>query len=369
MRPLLTTTRCRLANWPKLPAQVVAYLFAACYATGTVHATGASTSTAHAGVSQLVSTATPKIQGLPWLIWYPTAVPEQPMSEGSTHFAAARDAAPLSGQHPLIVLSHGSGGTSMTHWKTARYFAQRGYVVLAIVHRDDNAIDSSGSSTLAVWRARPKQWSAALDALLASRYAKFIDRQRIATVGFSAGAYTALAVGGARPSSLALDDYCLVHPQSDVLCVQYGPLRRTGIRVERWLDLRQESLNLSKDTRVRAVVAMAPPGTALFTAAGLRELDVPTLLLQGDRDDVLKYPNDARYLSSVLRERAEYHTVPGGHFVFASINPAWLRNARPDADAKEETAALRTANELTATFLSRVLANPQQPESRSRKCS
>ncbi|WP_260463908.1 prolyl oligopeptidase family serine peptidase [Burkholderia sp. Bp8963] len=363
----MTTSR-RLANWPKLPARVVAGLFAACYAAGTPHAADACVPAANAGVSQLIGPATPEVQSLPWLVWYPTDVPEQPKSEGRTRFAAARDAVPRSGRYPLIVLSHGSGGTPMTHWKTARYFARRGYVVLAIVHRDDNAVDSSGSSTLEVWRARPKQWSAALDALLASHYAQFIDRQRIAAVGFSAGAYTALAVGGARPSSLALDDYCLAHPQSDVLCVQYGPLRRAGVRVERWLDMRQESLDVSKDARVRAVVAMAPPGAALFAATGLRQLDVPTLLLQGDRDDVLKYPNDARYLASVLRERVEYHTVPGGHFVFVSIDPAWLRNTRPDANAEDETAALRTANQLTATFLARALADPKQPDSRSRKC-
>ncbi|MGF7192226.1 putative dienelactone hydrolase [Robbsia andropogonis] len=320
-------------------------------------------------MSQLVGPATPEVQGLPWLVWFPTAAPEQPMSEGRTRFNAARDAAPLSGRHPLIVLSHGSGGTSMTHWRTARYLARRGYLVLAIVHQDDNAAVSSGSSTLAVWRARPKEWSAALDKLLASRYAPFIDRQRIAAVGFSAGAYTALAVGGARPSSLALDDYCLAHSQSDVLCIRYGALRRVGVRIERRFGVQDESLDASKDTRVRAVVAMAPPGAALFTPQGLRGLDVPTLLMQGDHDEVLEYPNDARYLASVLGERAEYRTVPGGHLTFVSIDPALLRNARPDAGAENETAALRTANEIAAAFLARALAIPQQPDSRLRKCS
>jgi predicted dienelactone hydrolase len=255
----------------------------------------------------------------------------------------------------LIVLSHGSGGTSMSHWQTASYFARHGYVVLTIVHRDDNAFISTGSSTLAVWRSRPKEWSAALDALLASRYAPFVDRERIAAVGFSAGGYTALAVGGARPSSLALDDYCLVHTENDVLCVPYGPVRRFGIRVARQIRIRQESLEASDDPRVRAIVAMAPPGAALFTAQGLQGLKVPTLLMQGDHDEVLKYPDDARYLASLLGERAEYRTVPGGHFVFASIHLAPPRYAATDSGAEGETAALRKANELAAAFLARAL--------------
>ncbi|QCX50990.1 alpha/beta hydrolase family protein [Ralstonia pseudosolanacearum] len=368
IHPIPIMRYCRFAIWSKGWLRIAAILYAAFCAAGAVQATEACPSVANAGMSQLVGPKTPEVQGLPWLIWYPTAAPEQPTSEGRTRFVAARDAAPLPGLHPLIVLSHGSGGTSMTHWKTARYFARRGYVVLTIVHRDDNAVVSTSSSTLAVWRSRPKEWSTALDALLASRYAPFIDRQRIAAVGFSAGAYTALAVGGARPSSLALDDYCLSHTQNDVLCVRYGSLRRFGVRIAREIGVRRESLDTSKDARARAIVAMAPPGAALFTAQGVQGLDVPTLLMQGDHDEVLKSPNDARYLASLLGERAEYQTVPGGHFVFASIDPAWLGNTQPNSSAEGETAALRKANELAAAFLARALADPQQPDGRSRKC-
>lgn len=246
----------------------------------------------------------------------------------------------------------------MSHWRTARYFARRGYLVLAMVHRDDNAINFTGSSTLAVWRARPKEWSAALDALLASHYAPFIDRQRIAAIGFSAGAYTALAVGGARPSSQALDDYCLAHPQNNVLCTRYNLWRRAGIRIERQLGMQQELLTAAEDARVRAVVAMAPPGAALFTAPGLCGLRAPALLMQGDRDDVLKPPNDARYLKTVLNERAEYQTVPGGHFVFMSIDPPWPQNVSPKPPSEAQMASLRKAHDLAAMFLARVLANP-----------
>lgn len=344
----------RVAIW-LFRSLIAASLYTACCAAGTVQAAEAFPSVANVGMSEWVGPRTPKVQGLPWLIWYPTSAPEQPTSEGRTHFVAARDSAPLPGPHPLIVLSHGSGGTSMSHWQTASYFARHGYVVLTIVHRDDNAFISTGSSTLAVWRSRPKEWSAALDALLASRYAPFVDRERIAAVGFSAGGYTALAVGGARPSSLALDDYCLVHTENDVLCVPYGPVRRFGIRVARQIRIRQESLEASDDPRVRAIVAMAPPGAALLTAQGLQGLKVPTLLMQGDHDEVLKYPDDARYLASLLGERAEYRTVPGGHFVFASIHLARPRYAATDSGSEGETAALRKANELAAAFLARAL--------------
>jgi predicted dienelactone hydrolase len=317
---------------------------------------------AAAGMSEWVGPGAPLVQGLPWLVWYPSAEPERPTREGRTTFDAARDALPLPGRHPLVVLSHGSGGSSMTHWETARYLARRGYVVLAIVHRDDNAFVSSGSSTLAVWQSRPKEMSAALDALLASRYAAVIDSTRIAAVGFSAGAYTALAVGGARASSRALDDYCLEAARPDVLCVDYRPLRRLRVAIARRLGMQGESLIAPRDMRVRAVVAMAPPGVALFTPQGLKGLAVPTLLLEGDHDSVLAYPDDARYLKAMLGDRAEYRTVPGGHLVFASIALAPPQNASAAIDAARNEAALREANEAVEQFLTHALDLPRQPQ-------
>ncbi len=115
--------------------------------------------------------------------------------------------------------------------------------------------------------------------------------------------------------------------------------------------MREESLFGLRDTRVRAIVAMAPPGIALFPPSGVAGFDVPTLLVQGDRDEVLKYPNNAGYLKSILGPRAEYRIVPGEHLVFMSINPKQLEDVKDD-----ETKALRATHEIIENFLARVLA-------------
>jgi len=307
----------------------------------------------NAGVAELAAFGKPNVQGIPWLVWYPTDTTEKTFVKGSIPIEAARDAPPLAGEYPVVVLSHGSGGTSLSHWRTARYLARHGYVVLSLVHADDNAAVSRGSSTLEVWNNRPKEWSRALDFLFASPYATVMDASRIAAVGFSAGAYTALVVGGARASSLALDDYCLERGRSDVLCMQYGLVKRAAVRVERSVGLRHEALDPPSDKRVSAVVALAPPGAALFTNVGLLGIKVPTLLLQGNQDEVLRYPNDARFLASVLLQRAEYHVLPGGHFAFLSVAPTV-----PDQPREiPATATLDRANRLTREFLDRILEN------------
>jgi len=326
-------------------------------ALGTARPEEACPAPLNAGVAELAASDKPNGQGIPWLVWYPTDTTEQPFVIGRIPIQAARDTPPLRGEHPVVVLSHGSGGTSLSHWRTARDLARHGYVVLSLVHADDNAAVSKGSSTLEVWNNRPKEWSRALDLLLASRYAAVIDARRIAAVGFSAGAYTALVAGGARPSSLARDDYCLERGRSDVLCIQYGPVTRAGVRVERSVGLPHELLDPPSDERVSAVVALAPPGAALFTHAGLLGLKVPTLLLQGDQDEVLRYPNDARFLALALLQRVEYQVLPGGHFAFMSVVPTMPNQPRERSAPIAATATLDRANRLTRAFLDRILKN------------
>src|SRR6218665_661331 len=206
----------------------------------------AAAPTSQAGFSRLPDLRVDDAQGPPSFIGYPTNTPKHEVSVGRLRIEAGKDAPPLPGPHPLIVFSHGSGGWSMSHWKTARYFARRGCVVLALIHDNADVSNSRSSSTLAVWQSRPKEWSAALDTLLASQFAVLVDRSRIVAMGFSAGGYTALTVGGARPSSLALDDYCRAHSeQRDVLCL--GLPNQPA--AEREPGQRKEALGLSGDAR------------------------------------------------------------------------------------------------------------------------
>ncbi|MCW5232559.1 hypothetical protein D8B34_15275 [Verminephrobacter eiseniae] len=106
-----------------------------------------------------------------------------------------------------------------------------------------------------------------------------------------------------------------------------------------------------REMRARAVVAMAPPGAALFTRRqGIESIKIPVLLLQGDQDILLKYPNDARFFKSATR--AEHHIVPGDHFVFMSINP---HSPSQNAGADDGPDTLSRVHALAADFLMRAL--------------
>lgn len=284
---------------------------------------------------------------LPLMLWYPTDAQETSVVIRHLQLRAVPDGRPRDGLHPLVILSHGSGGSHLSHWRTAQFLAKHGYVVATPVHALDNAQDLQGSSTLKVWANRPREWDAALDAVLASELARSVDTRRVVAMGFSAGAYTALVAGGAQPSSLALDQYCLDHPHGDVMCLDHDVVAPGRIHGQRKLSHMQEQLRPVPAVRAAAVVAMAPVGDALFTAQGLKRLRLPTLLLQGSDDTVLTYPNDARYVHAQLKTRADYFTVPGGHEVFLSLG-------FEGSESEAHLAALARAHGLIQTFLSSI---------------
>ncbi len=102
------------------------------------------------------------------------------------------------GRHPLILLSHGSGGNSDgLGWLSAGLVA-RGAIVLAVNHPGSTSGDSSPRRSTDLG-ARAKDLSAALDMVLADpAFAPFVDPDRISAVGFSLGGSTVLGLAGLR---------------------------------------------------------------------------------------------------------------------------------------------------------------------------
>lgn len=81
-------------------------------------------------------------------IWYPTDAAASPMRLGlNAHTVAA--GAPVVGEHlPLIVMSHGNGGSFAGHADTAQALAEAGFVVAALTHPGDNYKDQSRATAM-----------------------------------------------------------------------------------------------------------------------------------------------------------------------------------------------------------------------------
>lgn len=135
-------------------------------------------------------------------VWYPAAGPSYraPIGDGPIFVPSMVLMAPAiaGGRHPLVLLSHGSGGNAAALGWLAEGLVARGAIVLAVDHPGSTSGDSSARRSLDL-AARAGDLDAALSAVMADPdFAPFIDASRIEAVGFSLGGTTVLGLAGVR---------------------------------------------------------------------------------------------------------------------------------------------------------------------------
>ncbi len=284
---------------------------------------------------------------LPALLFYPSSAPPGAgMALGPYQVQAAPGAAPAGERWPVVLLSHGHGGSMLGHHDLATGLAQSGFAVVSVEHVGDSFRDPSGFGTDRVLLGRPGQLSAALEAALAEPgLGARLDATRVGALGFSAGGYTALVLGGAVPDLSRFDGYCARHAKDAELC---------GQKVRRVLD-RAPTM---RDPRVKAVFAMAPLAH-LFGPEQLSGLKAPVFLVEAAQDAVLLPEEHARPLREALPNLAGFESVDAGHYVFLAPCPAAMARRVPelceDAAAVDRGAIHRALLEQARRFFAKSL--------------
>src|SRR5262245_39010455 len=120
------------------------------------------------------------------------------------------DEAPiLQEQFPLIVSSHGTGGSAQIMAWLARDLASRGYIVAAVNHPGNNALEPYTAEGFLLWWERARDLTAVIDLTLAdAAIGPRVDRNRIGAIGFSLGGYTVLELAGGRTDPALLRAFC-----------------------------------------------------------------------------------------------------------------------------------------------------------------
>jgi predicted dienelactone hydrolase len=283
-------------------------------------------------------TSGPALRGA---IWYPCVQAPTDVVVGPFSLPMVKDCAPPSGKHPLIVISHGRGGTLLGHHDTAEALADAGFIVAAINHAGDTAQDLSHSGELSIFVARPAQIKRLIDFMLdGSPLAASVDSGRIGFFGFSRGGYTGLVLVGANPDWGS--PRCDQAPDSP-LCRQIAK----G-------DIPHEPV--VHDSRIVAAV-VADPLPIFFTAKArsFAEVKAPIQLWASERGGDGVLPEAVAGIDKGLPAPHDYHVVAdSSHFAFFSPCTPALMTAAPeicaDAPGFDRAAFHKTFNAAVLDF-------------------
>jgi predicted dienelactone hydrolase len=158
-------------------------------------------------------------------IWSPCSEAAGEIDLGNVTVPGVKDCPIVGDKLPLVVISHGRGGSFIGHHDIAETLADAGFVAAAINHPGDTTFDMSRSGDLSVFIERPTDIKRLIDFMIdASPAASRIDPSRIGFFGFSRGGYTGLVLIGGNPDWAVAADLC--EQSSSHIC---GPDPREGV--------------------------------------------------------------------------------------------------------------------------------------------
>lgn len=238
-------------------------------------------------------------------VWYPAAPHEgatqatyKNMTRGHNEFelqgVSYRDAemGASGDKYPLVVLSHGYTGYRTIMFYLGEHLASHGYVVAAIDHTDSTNAEvdfstdpSSGFLSTLINRARDQQFVLDYFGSGQSRYKKIVAADRAALIGYSMGGYGAINTVGS----------CYAYTQA--ILAQFGTPPEAAAALLPIFN----SCNGGRETvdpRWKAMMAFSPWGgeLAVYDAASMQKIKLPTLYVSGDQDDISGFENGVKKL-------------------------------------------------------------------------
>jgi len=266
-----------------------------------------ATSALSAGFEQVM---VPDPEGAPLEagIWYPSKATAAPQRLGLFEQTVADGGAVAGRDLPLIVMSHGTGGSFEGHYDTALALADSGFVVAAVTHTGDNYREQTQFGRL---ENRPRHIKVLIDYMLGSwQHHDALDPSRIGMFGFSAGGFTALVAIGGTPDMRTVAPYCAGYPDEwSCRMLKERKINVSANMTKQW--------NWVHDRRIVTAVIASPALGYAFSAEALSPVTVPIQLWRGDSDEILPHPNYAQAVYDRLPLKPEYHVVPNaGHFAF-----------------------------------------------------
>lgn len=286
---------------------------------------------------QSATAADPADAPLPVHVWYPSAAKGTVQGIGPWTHTVAPDAAVSGRSLPLIVISHGTGGSGNNSADLAETLARSGFVVAAVTHTGDNSRDGRYIGGPRQFADRSRHIARVIDHMTQRWPGRDrLDLRRVGVFGYSAGGTTALIAAGGRPDLAQFEGHCQAHPTA--FDCRYVAQARAQARAA------TEAAGAlagppappappvwTPDPRVKAAVVVAPALGYTFTRAALGDVRIPVLLWAAEKDEVTPAAWNAATVRANLPRAPVYRVAPGaGHGGFLAPCPASLAASSPD---------------------------------------
>ena len=287
-----------------------------------------------AGYSTVELVGTPGGVAFAMSVFYPASTPSKPEKLGPYTLDISLNAAPQDGVFPLVILSHGSGGSPLVYRTLAQHLASSGFIVGLPEHPFNNRSNNRLMGTLENLTNRPGHIRTAVDWFFSGcAFTRFLKPDAVALIGHSLGGYTALAAAGGVATSFPNE----------------SPDGQTG------------QIKVIPDSRVKALVLLAPAAVWFMAEGALKGVTVPILLLTGEKDAHTPAYHAQIILDGVLdKTKIQHRIIPNaGHFSFLSPFPETMVNAgfppSQDPAGFDREHFQHILNAEVQTFLSRTI--------------
>jgi predicted dienelactone hydrolase len=276
----------------------------------------------------------PDGQPIELAVWYPsdgkaTTLPLGLFTQDVAFYGPVRGAA-----LPLVVISHGTGGSAADHYDTALALAEAGFVVVAFNHTGDYYKDRADSFTQRNFANRARHVSRIIDFMLKDWDGHaHLNPAEVGIFGHSAGGATALIAIGGTPDFDHGVKFCDGHP--DFWDCQQVRQRAATNPVPVSGDP-PKPLVWTHDPHIKAAVIAAPAIGYDFAKNELSDVTAAVQLWRAEDDKITPDEWNADIVRDALAKSPDDHLVPkAGHFDFIAPCSEALAKVAPEICASE----------------------------------
>jgi predicted dienelactone hydrolase len=268
-------------------------------------------------------------------VWYPASADsvESEWSASVFLFGTSALNAPFSdaSKRPLIVLSHGTGGSAAQMSWLAEALVNAGFMVAAVSHHGNTASENRAwPHGFVLPGERARDLTVLIDRLLADpELAPHIDPERVGAAGFSLGGYSVLASAGGELTFADRRSRCEQHADNPVCSLppeagfSVADIETLAASDPVFMAAVEREAQATADERVRAAYVIAPAFLSLMDERDLSSVNIPLRFVLAENDQQIHLRETSDAITTNLPTATTHRVPKAGHYVF--LAPCSLR--------------------------------------------